>query len=168
MSRGKKHHALRFIPAYRNPVAKAVAKRSMAQAARDEGIATLMLQQDEDATDALAHLAWIVGVGCETALAVHGAQSAATRRLHGALRTVQAVCLQHGYRWQAQHAVPLQAALAEAHELIAAHPEAAARFTRGADCLARAIQLHELQAGDVAGAEIYAAPNVRPKRDTTA
>lgn len=158
MSGRKKHRPLAFIPAYRNPVAKAVAKRSMEQAARDERIATLMLEQDEDATDALAHLAWIVGVGCETALAVHGAQSAATRRLHGALRTVQAVCLQHGYRWQAQHAVPLQAALAEAHELIAKHPAQAARFTRGADWLAKAIVQHQVQAADIAGAEIYAQP----------
>jgi hypothetical protein len=144
------------IPAHRNPVARAVAKHAMEQAARTERIATLLMQQDEEATETLAHLAWIVGVGCETALQVHGPQSPLTKRLHGALRTVQAMCLQHAYRWQAQHAVPLQAALAEAHEVITAHPAQAGRFTRGADQLAHAITHHQLQAGDVAGAEIYA------------
>lgn len=152
----RRHRPMHTIPAHRNPVARAVAKHAMEQAARTERIATLLMQQGEEATDTLAHLAWIIGVGAETALQVHGPQAASTRRLHGALRTVQAMCLQHAYRWQAAHAVPLQAALAEAHQIITTHPAQAGRYTPGADHLAHAITHHQLQPGDVAGAEIYA------------
>lgn len=156
MSRGKKHRPMPFIPAYRNPVAKALAKHQMQQAARDERIATLMLEQDEDATDALAHLGWIIGTGAGTAAAVHGVHSPVMRRLHGALRTVEAMCLQHGYRWQVAQALALQQALAEAHELIATHPAAAAPMTDNAGHLAGLITSHKLKPGVVAGAELYA------------
>lgn len=151
----RRHRAMAEIPAYRNPVAAAVARQRMKAAARDERIGALLMQQDEDATDLLAHLAWIIGLGAEIALQVHGSHHATLRRLHGALRSVAAMCLHHGYRWQASQAVALQEALAEAHQLISAEPAIATRYTRGADWLASVISRHQLPADAVAGAELY-------------
>ncbi len=151
----KKRPPLDFLPAYRNPVARAVAVARMADAARTEQIATLMLEQDEDAAEALAHLAWIIGVGCETSLNVLGLEHITTRRLHGALRGIEAMCLQHGYRWQIDQAVPLQDALAIANTVVIEHAAHAAKFTPGADFLAYRITKRKLQRGDIAGAELY-------------
>lgn len=153
--RHRRHRPMHEIPAYRNPVAAAVARESMRDAARAERIATLMMIDGEDATEALAHHAWIIGLGAEVALQVVGTEHPALRRLHGALRSVAAMCLHHGYCWRADHAMPLEAALAEAHELITRHPAQAARFTRDADFLAWAITQHKLPPDAIAGAELY-------------
>lgn len=147
---------MREIRAWRNPVAAAVARDSMREAARVERIATLLMEDGEDATEALAHHAWIIGLGAEIALQVHGTEHPALRRLHGALRSLAAMCLQHGYRWRADQARPLEAALAEAHQLIVTHPAQASKFTRDADFLAWSITHHKLPPDAIAGAELYA------------
>jgi hypothetical protein len=64
----------------------------------------------DDATELLAALSVVIGTPCEAGARVHGRDAPWVRQLHGALRTLQAMCLQ-GYRWQPQYAPALDAAL---------------------------------------------------------
>lgn len=145
----RRHHA------YSHPVAKALAATQLRQHLKTVQIAAYQHSTGEDATDYLAHLAWIIGLGCETAANVHGLHHPAMRRLHGALRTVQQLCLR-GYRWDEALAPALDAALAEANELIIQHAEVAAPCMPGAEWLASRIRAHQVTTADVAGAELFA------------
>lgn len=151
----KRHRPMRQIPAWRSPVARAVAKQAMASAARNERIATLILEQDEPATEHLAHMAWVIGAGCETAIHALGLHHPISRTLHGALRSIEAMCLRHAYTWQTEHALAIEAALASAHQVIVEHPEIAQHHTDAGDVIAATIRAQRLAPGMVAGVEIY-------------
>lgn len=105
----------RHQPRKDNPVAAALRR---ARAERDFGsqitttrIKLYMLQAGEDATDTLAALAVVIGTPCEAGARIHGHDAPWVRQLHGALRTVAAICLQHSYRWQPEFADAINRAI---------------------------------------------------------
>lgn len=69
----------------------------------------LMACDGEDATDLLAMLAAVIGTPCEYGAMVYG-RTPWVRQLHGALRTIQTMCLD-GYRWQDQYAQAIDSAV---------------------------------------------------------
>lgn len=69
----------------------------------------LLAEDGEDATELLAMLAVVIGTPCDFGALVHG-RVQWVRQLHGALRTIQTMCLD-GYRWQAQYALAIDNAV---------------------------------------------------------
>jgi hypothetical protein len=103
-----------------------------------------------DATDLLADLMEAIGPTTETFAQQYGAQMAKTRQLHGALRTVQAMCLA-GYKWDARYAAPLDVALDLAFEIPKdLDPFVFAHSLNAAQGVARIIRAHMLSADDIA------------------
>jgi len=149
-----KHGPSKRRNALANPVAKAIAVRQIQQHLRNIQTLAYVLDDGEDAPDQLGHMAWIIGLGAEVAFAV---QSPHARRLHGALRTVHAMAL-GGYRWQAQQAPVVDAALGESAALITGHADIAWTMLAGAEWIAHRISTRTTRADDVAGAELYATP----------
>lgn len=145
-----------------NPVARAVAQQQAARArqqlnsvALSERISTLTLADGEPAAKHLATMAWAIAVSCEAALGVLGPQHATTRTLHGALRTIERVCLHHRYLWQAEYALALERAFELAHQVMVEHPTAAQRHISAGDAIGAVILARQLQPGMVAGIELY-------------
>lgn len=116
-----------------NPVARAcaraedrAAKTEAAEHFADQLLVTrmtmLMAQDGEDATELLSRLAMVIGTPCESGARL-GITEAWVRLLHGALRTIQGMCLA-GYKWQSQYALAMDRAIEvageERHELDAA------------------------------------------------
>lgn len=109
-----------------NPIAKALERagaKSQAKRAQMEfadqllttRIGMLSAQDGDDATELLAKLAVVIGTPCEAGARLHGHYHPWVRQLHGALRTIQAMCLQ-GYHWQAHYALALDRAIEIAAE----------------------------------------------------
>lgn len=70
-----------------------------------------MAEDGEDATELLASLAVVIGTTCDAGAAQFGRDEKPwVRQLHGALRTIQVMCLE-GYTWQSQHALALNRAV---------------------------------------------------------
>lgn len=69
-------------------------------------IKMLMMEDGEDATDLLSLLAVVIGTPAQAASLAGLYDQPWVRQLHGALRTVQDMCL-HGYRWQDRYALSL-------------------------------------------------------------
>lgn len=157
MSR-RRHIPMRRIPAHRNPVAKAVAIDSMMSAQRTDRIELLLLADGEPAANELAHLGWMIGVACETAMHALGVDHPTSRTLHGALRSIEAMCLRNGYRWDITQALPLEAARATANQVLIDHAAIASQHTDAGHLLAHLITGQQLQPGMLAGAEIYSQP----------
>lgn len=149
-----KHGPSKRRNALANPVAKAIAVQQIHQHLR--GIQTLayLLQDGEDAASELAHMAWILGLGCEVAFSLHDDQLA--RQLHSALRTVHGLALD-GYRWKASVAPMVDTQLSVAARLITEQANTAWTMLAGAEWLAHRITTRTTAWGDVAGVEIYAA-----------
>lgn len=137
-----------------HPVGRAVLKRDVRSRLTTLRIHLLQLQDGEDCADVLAEAAWLVGLGTEVCVTVEGVGSHRTRRLHGTLRGMVQLCLE-GYRWKEHQRMPVDAALAESHALIFAHDAVAAEHMPGANYLEARIRSREVQATDVAGAELY-------------
>ncbi len=155
MSRRKPRQPVRFIPAHRNPVGKAVAIARMDRAQRSERIQVLLLEDGEPVTSVLADLSWMIAVGCETAIHALGLHHPTSRTLHGALRSIEAMCLRNGYRWDITQALAIEAARASSHQVLIDHAAIACQHTDAGHMIAGLIAQQKLQAGVVAGAEIY-------------
>jgi len=70
-----------------------------------------MAEDGEDATELLASLAVVIGTTCDAGAVQFGRENTPwVRQLHGALRTIQVMCLE-GYKWQSQHALALNRAV---------------------------------------------------------
>ena len=151
----RKHRPTRHVPAWRNPVAKAVAIDRMHSAQLSERIEVLLLADGEPVTAQLAHLGWMIAVACETAMNALGLHHPTSRTLHGALRSIEAMCLRNGYRWDVSQALAIEAARASAHQVLIDHPSIAQQHVDAGHILAGLIDGHRLQAGMLAGAEIY-------------
>jgi len=149
-----KHGPSKRRNALANPVAKAIAARQITQHLRQIQVLAYLLQDGEECADRLAHMAWVIGLGCEVAFSI---QHPRARFLHGALRTVHAMALA-GYRWQGHAAPQVDTALAESDQLITGHAETAWTMVAGAEWLAHRITTRTTMPGDVAGAELYAPP----------
>lgn len=119
-------HKRRMLALASNPIARAYERagaKSAAQRAQSEfadqllttRISMLSAADGEDATELLAKLAVVIGTPCEAGARQYGHTEPWVRQLHGALRTIQAMCLQ-GYHWQAQYALALDRAIELAAE----------------------------------------------------
>lgn len=106
-----------------NPVETAIqranAKRQDAEYASQVMTVRLMLmtaEEGEDATELLARLSVVIGYHCQAAAQVYGPQMPVwAKQLHGALRTIQQMCLE-GYRWQSKYALAMDRAVEVATE----------------------------------------------------
>lgn len=79
-------------------------------------IKILTMDDGADATEMLASLAVVIGTICEAGSNQYKAEKPPwVRQLHGALRTVQDMCL-NGYLWQAQYAAAMERAVEIASE----------------------------------------------------
>ena len=101
-----------------NPVEAAIqrarVKRQDAEYASQALTVRLMILEAEDgqdATELLARLSVVIGYPCQAAAQVYGEKMPAwAKQLHGALRTIQQLCLE-GYRWQSKYALALDRAV---------------------------------------------------------
>ena len=152
----------RRIPApmqrHRSAVGQAIAKFKAINDLKDHiTVVKLALYEAEDGADEthlLSHLGFIFGLVAEAEVSAHG-PTPLMRRMHGALRTAQAMCLA-GYKWQAHHAHALEVAVDEALRLLTTLPAHVVAFVPSAQYLCDRIRSHELRIGDIAGAEAYA------------
>lgn len=114
-------HKRRMQALHSNPIFKAVRSKREAEEAAETAaefnsqllstrIKLLSADHGTDATDLLACLAVVIGTPCQAGASQYGHDLPWVRQLHGALRTIQAMCLA-GYTWQAQHALALDRAL---------------------------------------------------------
>ena len=104
----------------RNPIAAAYARqhteRTRTQADKefqsqllDTRIKMLSADHGSDATELLAALSVVIGTPCQCGMSQFG-HLPWVGQLHGALRTIQAMCLA-GYRWNSQYALALDRAV---------------------------------------------------------
>jgi len=105
-----------------SPVEAAVLRAKANKAAREHATNLLHARlqmwsavDGEDGTDLLSKLALSIGVPCVAWHDEHGRAEPAVRLLHGALRTIQQMCLE-GYRWRSANAPALDRALELASE----------------------------------------------------
>lgn len=137
----------------RNPVKVAIAKARIAQEMRKVQIELYLQVPGQDATLCLAHLGWILGMGCEVERLAQGV----TRRLrliHGALRHVHDMCMR-GYRWREVNPLVFDAAVTLAHEAFMEAPHLAMHVLQGVEEFGQAIRKHAVRPDHVAGAEFY-------------
>lgn len=154
----RRHRPLRQIPVHRSPVGRAVAVARMQRAMLTERIDLLLLADGEPVTETLAHLAWMIATAAETAMHALGLHHPTSRLLHGTLRSIEAMCLRNGYRWDETQALAIEAARATAHQVLIEHAATARQHMDAGHVIAHQITQQTLQAGLVAGAEIYNEP----------
>lgn len=155
---------------HRTAVGQAIAKFKALDELKDHitvvKVALYGAADGQDETQLLSHLGFVFGLVTEAELSANGSTPLA-RRMHGALRSVQAMCL-NGYRWQAQQARPLEIAVDEALKLLTTLPEYVVPFVPSAQYLCDRIRHHQLVMGDVAGAEAYSHIPARQVEPTSA
>lgn len=149
-----------YLAAHASPVGRAVsAKEELDSVAalmtRMTSVSTRIYftQDGEQDTRLLSHLALVLGVGAETALALarHHPDS---KRLHAALRTVVQFSVDGG-RWRSSQAKILHEAAQLATAVFLAQPVFAKRAFPGAFELADKVRNGTARMTDVAGPEIY-------------
>ncbi len=135
-----------------NPVEAAIqrarVKRQDAEYASQALTVRLMILEAEDgqdATELLARLSVVIGYPCQAAAQVYGELMPAwAKQLHGALRTIQQMCLE-GYRWQSKYALALDRAVELALEpRFDLTPEAKGIGLIDSNYLASQIHAHEV------------------------
>lgn len=147
-----------------HPIGTAIALARIRSTLRTMQLQLHLMEDGGDASEVLPQAAWLLGLGCEIALA-H--QQPDVRVLHGALRSVVQMAVQ-GMRWQAALALAVDQALQRSQQLFEQHPQTAFRMQDGARWLADRIQRGTVQMSDVAGAEIYAETGKQAKPQPSA
>lgn len=105
----KKTKHRRKVSPLHNPVGLAFAKQTLVSSARDIKIELYLRDDGDDCTGMLANLAILIGTACSAGAAIED-RPAWVRQLHGALRTVQHLCMA-GYKWQPEYAHAFSRAL---------------------------------------------------------
>ena len=148
------------LAAHASPVGRAVSAKEeidcvAALMTRMTSVSTRIYftQDGEQDTRLLSHLALVLGVGAETALALalHHPDS---KRLHAALRTVVQFSVDGG-RWRSSQAKILHEAAQLATAVFLAQPVFATSAFPGAFDLAEKVRNGTARMSDVAGPEIY-------------
>lgn len=98
--------------AAKHPVAIWQARKDLRAARTDIKIHVYAHEDGADATKLLANLAWFIALALKLEACIKG-DTPRMRRLHGALRNVQAMCL-NGYIWSAGMAAAMDSALEDA------------------------------------------------------
>ena len=135
-----------------NPIARAVHIARVDETYRDKTttsrIDMFMRTDGTDATDLLATLAVVIGSTCQLAAILgHYEADHRVKLLHGALRTIQMMCLQGGYKWQAAYAPALCNAMDIADQLgrsLRGTPEQVAQAAADAEWFADQITQHTI------------------------
>jgi histone H3/H4 len=155
-------HKRQMLALQNNPVARAVhratayrikstACEEFEDQVRTTRIKLLMATAGEDATELLACLAVVIGTPCEAGAQELGRNVPWVRQLHGALRTIQRMCLD-GYHWQSAAALSLDRAIEVAVEQQDALDDVGfATAWVEANGFAGAILRHEVRADSVRG-----------------
>lgn len=151
-----------------NPVARAVAKKAMADALTEMhrhltriSVKAYLTEDGEVAPALLGDLALMLGIGAEIGLN-REPHTPETRRMHAALRTVLHMST-NGRRWQAAQARVLHEAAALAAQAFETHPAVGVARLPSASELAEAVRLGTARMNAVAGPEIYNAQAVAGK-----
>jgi hypothetical protein len=112
------------------------------------------LTDGDDATDVIAPLMVVIGTVCETGAATFGRDAPWVRQLHGALRTLQSLCIHNGYRWRIEVAPVIDAAidLAELHGRAMRDEEVFVEAWEAANGAAVLVLAHQVDEGMIAGA----------------
>ena len=138
-----------------NPVAqlfsKAKANDDFMSQVLDTRIKLYSATAGDDATELLASLAVVIGTPCEAGARLFG-RAPWVVQLHGALRTIQQMCLQ-GYTWQPIFAPALNAAIDQAvAERNGIDPGTFMDALIEANALAKQVLNHTVQPDSIAGA----------------
>jgi hypothetical protein len=112
------------------------------------------LADGDDATDVIAPLMVVIGTVCETGAATSGRDTPWVRQLHGALRTLQSLCIHNSYRWRTEVTLALDAAidLAELHGQAMRGEEVFVKAWKAANGAAVLVLAHQVDEGMIAGA----------------
>jgi hypothetical protein len=95
-----------------NPVERALIVRDIERTRVRLGLSLLMATPDEDSTETLASCAYLIGMVSQACVNVMSyGDTPWLRQLHGALRTIQALCLEHSYTIPIGQALGLQRAV---------------------------------------------------------
>jgi hypothetical protein len=116
-------HKRQMMALHGNPVFKAISRKVKSDARQefesqllDTRIKLLSATDGHDATELLAMLSVVIGTPCEAGARQYSGHAYPwIGQLHGALRTLQGMCLT-GYCWQSQYALALDRALEIAGE----------------------------------------------------
>jgi hypothetical protein len=103
-------HTKRKVYRANHPLKDKIILDHLDKTIRDLKIRFYLASDGDDATPYLAELAHVLTPICVGGSIQFGRETPWVRQLHGALRTLQAMCLD-GYRWNAANAAPLNAAL---------------------------------------------------------
>lgn len=154
--------AQRTRNAFAHPIGHAVAKQQMAEHMTTIGLEIFLADDGTPQRELLAHLGWMVGIGCEvTAATAPGSPEA--RALHAALRTIVQMSVDDA--WQHAQAPVLYDAAEASKALLIAHSALAFQFMGGGDWIAARIRAGTASLSDVAGAELYATPTTNPTQE---
>jgi len=151
--------AQRTRNAFAHPIGHAVAKQQMAKHMTTIGLEIFLADDGTPQRELLAHLGWMVAIGCEVAAAT-APGSPEARGLHAALRTVVQMSVDDA--WQNAQAPVLNDAAEASKALLIAHYGLAFQFMTGADWIAAGIRAGTASLADLAGAELYAQPTTTP------
>lgn len=132
-----------------NPVTIAVVRSQLRESERTLRIQLLMMEDGDDATELLSELACLVGAVCVGGSEQFG-RTPWVRQLHGALCTIQDMCVIDNYRWNKTHALALDKAAEIAIEhLLSIKPQHLAAGMAEAQWLAHQIKAKAVTADTI-------------------
>lgn len=131
-------------PIASNPVTIAVVRSQLQRSSTTIRVQLLMTESGEDAADLLSELACLIGAVCIGGSEQFG-RTPWVRQLHGALCTIQDMCLVDNYCWNKTYALALDKATAIAIEhLLSIKPQHLASGMADAQWLAHQIKTKTL------------------------
>lgn len=136
-----------------NPVARAVAKKTMGDQLRDLAIKAHMTQDGEIDQDLLGQFAFVIGVGAQVSLTL-GGDIPRTKRMHAALRSLVAASVDGG-KWPGAQSAHLYDVAKEACKLAIDRVDLGLDAYSDACFISDRIRSGTATMNDVRGAEIY-------------
>lgn len=136
-----------------HPVAKPYARLNLKDARTEIKIHLYAHADGADATDLLANLAWFLALALKLEACVKG-DTARLRRIHGALRNVQAMCLA-GYTWNSVLAGAMDTALIAADAAVDELEAYCDIGVNDAQVLHDMVRAHVIKPDSVMGQELY-------------
>lgn len=143
----------RYVPKshpLKDAIQKAKADAEYKRNVTSARISMYMMDDGDDATEVLATLAIVIGTPCMAGHKTLGRDTPWVRQLHGALRSIQSICLD-GYRWKKEYTATLNRAveIATEHDNDTMNMEVFADSWADAAFLAEKIINHKVTMQDV-------------------
>lgn len=136
-----------------HPVARPYARLNLTDARNEIKIHLYTHADGADATKLLANLAWFLALALKLEACVKG-DTARMRRIHGALRNVQAMCLA-GYTWSSVLAGAMDIALIAADQAVDELETWCDIGLNDAQTLHDMVMAHVIKPDSVMGPELY-------------